>query len=104
MNVPEEASDGTVASGKHSLIGDWLLSLETSAGKPSCKCHPLLCQSDVQRVHQATKPRSHVQQPALGQGTGRQPTEPRAACFRIGEGTVPVMRLPGQMQQDSLPC
>ena len=32
MNVPEEASDGTVASGKHGLIGDWLLSLEASAG------------------------------------------------------------------------
>ena len=34
MNVPEEFSDGTVASGKHGLIGDWLLSLEASAGKP----------------------------------------------------------------------
>ena len=100
MNVPEEATDGTVASGKHSLIGDWLLSLETSSGKPSCKCHLLLCLSDVQRVHQA---RSHVQQPALGQETGRQPTVPSAAYW-IGEGTLPVMRLPGQMQQDSLPC
>ena len=101
MDVPEEASDGTVASGKHDLIGDWLLSLETSAGKPSCRWHLLSCWSDLQCAPPATSLCSHVQQPQLAQDTGRQPTVLSAAC-RVGGCTVPVTQLPGKKQHQHL--